>query len=339
MYDFSYIRYERAEDISMNIINEIEYELVDNLFYFVFKNHTTKYSDVKLNEHAYHFLQRSVKNLTDLGVEGFEEKVDDDAKERLLFNILFTSDNPTFDNVYKMRVILEQLKTLTMGLFRKCLLPSTLREDVEKYIFMEKNTKMYMMVNVIENIKISEHIYIHRLPSAFIKRLKDKLENPDKDNIPSNFSKKLQRIQNPSKKDKDALFLSKKMHEFAISVIKPDYVVSNPLEVMKIVFKVLEDENIVTLVSTGFKDFNNYEVIKIIRENFRDSDEMSRKTCESPEYIFKVNKIPEFSFKSRKTRKSLIKKSKRKSIRKTSRKSIRKTSRKSRTSKRKSLKL
>ena len=264
-------------------------------------------------------------------MEGFEEKVDDDTKERLLFNILFTSDNPTFEDYYKMIVILEQLQNLTMGLFRKCLLPSTLREDVEKYIFMEKNTKMYMMVNVIENIKISEHIYIHRLPSAFIKRLKDKLENPDKDNIPSNFSKKLQRIQNPSKKDKDALFLSKKMHEFAISVIKPDYVVSNPLEVMKIVFKVLEDENIVTLVSTGFKDFNNYEVIKIIRENFRDSDEMSRKTCESPEYIFKVNKIPEFSFKSRKTRKSLIKKSKRKSIRK--------TSRKSRTSKRKSLKL
>ena len=33
MYDFSYIRYERAEDISMNIINEIEYELVDNLLY------------------------------------------------------------------------------------------------------------------------------------------------------------------------------------------------------------------------------------------------------------------------------------------------------------------
>jgi len=268
-------------------------------------------------------------------VEGFEEKVDDDTKERLLFNILFTSDNPTFEDYYKMIVILEQLQNLTMGLFRKCLLPSTLREDVEKYIFMEKNTKMYMMVNVIENIKISEHIYIHRLPSAFIKRLKDKLENPDKN----------------KDKDKDPLFLSKQMHKFAISVIKPDYVVSNPLEVMKIVFKVLEDENIVTLVSTGFKDFNNYEVIKIIRENFRDSDEMSRKTCESPEYIFKVNKIPEFSFKSRKTRKSLIKKSKRKSIRKTSRKSkrksirktsrksIRKTSRKSRTSKRKSLKL
>ena len=316
MYDFSYIRYERAEDISMNIINEIEYELVDNLFYFVFKNHTTKYSDVKLNEHAYHFLQRSVKNLTDLGVEGFEEKVDDDAKERLLFNILFTSDNPTFDNVYKMRVILEQLKTLTMGLFRKCLLPSTLREDVEKYIFMEKNTKMYMMVNVIENIKISEHIYIHRLPSAFIKRLKDKLENPDKN----------------KDKDKDPLFLSKQMHKFAISVIKPDYVVSNPLEIMKTVFKELEKENIVTLVSTGFKDFHNYEGLKIIRENFRDSDEMSRKTCESPEYIFKVNKIPEFSFKSRKT---LIKKSR--TSRTSKRKSLRKTSRTSRTSKRKSL--
>jgi hypothetical protein len=191
-----------------------------------------------------------------------------------LFTLLFGSENPDTKTIQdKLNIILD-LTRQTVDPLKSCLFSDNrLQDDVEKYIFKEEKSNLMMLVNVIngtgmhnEKIKIAEHIYIHRSPSSFIKKWLIKLK--------SNL------VKEPP--------LAKLLHEYAISIIKPQYIVSHPLKVMDPIFTELRDEGILEEIPK-----NSYEFEKI-KENLPFAFRVKSKTCEDIKVMFKV--IPFSSF-------------------------------------------
>ena len=108
-------------------------------------------------------------------------------------------------------------------MFLNCILTKNLSADSYIFYYMDNNYKMVMMVNKSEwgvtegKFTISEHIFIHKLPSTIL--------------IEKLFGQQY-------------FDMASKLHKYAIQVLKPTYIVSAPLEIMIPVFNKLCEEKI-----------------------------------------------------------------------------------------------
>jgi hypothetical protein len=229
--------------------------------------------------YIYLSFKKAAQLLRLLKVEGFDNE-DDELNERFLFRVLFGS-TPTYEQFKKRIKFINDLSRMTIEPFKSCIFnQSSLTKDVQKYIFKEEDSRLYMLVNVNhgkgingEEIKIAEHIYIHKLPSVIIGKWVRQMNNPSISKDPP---------------------LAKLLHKYAISVIQPDYIVSNPLSIMDPVFSELKKEEFLENIPLDSDEFK--KIIKNIPFNFYSTN---NRTCEEITVMFKVINIPDiqpFSF-------------------------------------------
>ena len=286
---FSYAKIENS-DIDRN---DIEYQLSFELSNFSSKfikiveekKENISYEDFKSMEKSeieniskhniYLSFKKAVQLLKLLKVEGFDDQSESLDDERFLFTVLFGSETPTYEQLIKRLKFIIDLTRMTIEPFKSCIFRQTLSKDVETYIFKEEYSKLYMVVNVThgkgidgEDIKVSEHIYIHKSPSVIIGKWVKQLKNPSVQKEPP---------------------LAILLHKYAISIIKPQYIVSHPLSIMDPVFSQLQKENFLKIVPSDSNEF------KIIKKNipFNFFIPGNNHTCEQISVMFKVINIPD----------------------------------------------
>ena len=149
-------------------------------------------------------------------------------KQFSLFSFDYKNNIYGFNNIDKDDLFMRNGGINNSDMFLDCLYKNL---DANSYIvyYIDKNYKMIMMVNnsnfdqLNPYPNVSEHIFIHKLPSTEL----------------------IEKIY--GKKNFD---MAIKLHKYAIQKLKPNYVVSAPLTIMKPIFKKLCDEQILVEMST-----------------------------------------------------------------------------------------
>lgn len=141
------------------------------------------------------------------------------------------------ENIYGANDMFEDgefMRTDCIGndcMFLNCIINKNLDSDSYIVYYIDKNYKMVMMVNNSNFVQlnpmsnVSEHIFIHKLPSTEL----------------------LERIY--GKKNNN---MAIKLHKYAIQELKPNIVVSAPLKIMESVFEKLCDEQILSEISKDY---------------------------------------------------------------------------------------
>lgn len=222
-----------------------------------------------------------------------------------LFEILFDSPEPSGEQILKRSKIIGDLTRFTIIPMRSCLISifnKKFTKHVVSYLFMNKSSKIYMIVNTWngsfnkEPVKIAEHIYIHRSPSKIIERWANKIKEKP---------------------------LAKELHKYALSIIQPNYIVSTPLDSMDPIFNSLEEEGFIQKIPSHSRPFHDFISENLLRSQSHVFGTIS--TCEPiVSTLFSVIKIPQNNSLLNNKKGGFIRK-KYKSLRNKIKKSIRKT--------------
>jgi hypothetical protein len=163
--------------------------------------------------------------------------------ETLIYNIYGFS----YIDYREDKIIYNDYSTLNM--FINCVINKILVSDSYLFFYIDGNYKIVMIVNnglYNNETNVSEHIFIHKLPSTIIS---EKLF--DLSNIP----------------------MALHLHKYSIQILQPDYIMSNPIGVMKIIFKQMTETSILEKLDLEFTTASDSKGIFF---------------CRIPDHVFKV---------------------------------------------------